>query len=42
MINAGAQWVDQEVVRDRNLVSSRRPPDLPAYMRTFIQLLREG
>lgn len=29
--NAGAQWVDQEVVVDRGLVSSRRPPDLPAF-----------
>src|SRR5712671_6247312 len=28
--NAGAQWVDQESVTDRNLVSSRKPDDIPA------------
>jgi protease I len=37
--NAGAIWVDEEVVVDRNIVSGRRPPDLPAFMRAFIQLL---
>ena len=37
--NAGAIWVDQEVVVDRNIVSGRRPPDLPAFMREFIRLL---
>ncbi|MDX1582723.1 MAG: type 1 glutamine amidotransferase domain-containing protein, partial [Thermoanaerobaculia bacterium] len=31
--NAGGQWVDQEVVRDRNWVSSRKPDDLPAFNR---------
>src|SRR5690554_3047830 len=41
MVNAGARWMDQEVVVDRNLVSSRRPPDLPVYMRTFIHVLKE-
>ena len=34
--NAGAEWEDAEVVVDRNLVSSRRPPDLPAFMRELI------
>jgi protease I len=34
--NAGAQWEDAEVVVDGNLISSRRPPDLPAFMRTLI------
>jgi protease I len=34
--NAGAEWEDAEVVIDGNLVSSRRPPDLPAFMRTLI------
>ena len=33
LINAGASYVDQEVVVDRNLVTSRRPDDLPAFMR---------
>ena len=34
--NAGAAWEDAEVVVDGNLVSSRRPPDLPAFMRELI------
>jgi deglycase len=29
--NAGAEWIDQEVVIDRNLVSSRKPDDIPAF-----------
>ena len=32
MINAGATWVDQEVVQDGNLITSRQPSDLPAFM----------
>jgi protease I len=36
MRNAGAEWEDAEVVVDGNLVSSRRPPDLPAFMRELI------
>lgn len=39
LINAGAEWVDQEVVVDRNHVTSRRPDDLPAFCRAFITLL---
>jgi protease I len=39
--NAGAVWVDEEVVVDRNIVSGRRPPDLPAFMREFIRVLAE-
>ncbi len=31
LLNAGAQWVDQEVVEDGNLITSRRPGDLPAF-----------
>jgi protease I len=38
MRNAGAEWEDSEVVVDGNLVSSRRPPDLPAFMRETIAL----
>lgn len=41
LVNAGAQWVDREVVRDGNLITSRTPADLPAFMRTIIQALRE-
>lgn len=39
MENAGSTWVDVPVVVDKNLVSSRRPPDLPDYMRAFIDLM---
>lgn len=39
MINAGAEWLDEPVVVDGHLVSSRRPPDLPDYMREFIDVL---
>jgi protease I len=39
--NAGANWVDQEVVRDRNWVSSRQPSDLPAFNREMLQLFGE-
>jgi protease I len=34
--NAGAEWVDQEVVRDGLLVTSRKPDDLPAFNREMI------
>ncbi|MDV2887042.1 DJ-1/PfpI family protein, partial [Alkalihalophilus pseudofirmus] len=34
-----ATWVDKPVVVDGNIVSSRRPPDLPDYMREFIKVL---
>jgi len=40
MVNAGAQWADTAVVRDGNIISSRRPADLPEYMRTVIDFLR--
>jgi putative intracellular protease/amidase len=36
--NAGAEWEDSEVVVDGNLVSSRKPDDLPAFMRATIEL----
>ncbi len=41
MVNAGAEWVDREVVRDGNLISSRKPDDLPAFCRTIIEALKE-
>jgi protease I len=40
--NAGAQWVDQEVVVDHGLVTSRRPEDLPAFDRKMIEEFAEG
>ena len=36
--NAGAEWMDQEVVVDNNLVSSRKPDDLPAFNREMLKL----
>ncbi|HKP88066.1 MAG TPA: type 1 glutamine amidotransferase domain-containing protein [Blastocatellia bacterium] len=36
--NAGAEWVDEEVVVDNNLVSSRKPDDIPAFNREMIKL----
>ncbi len=38
MRNAGAEWEDAEVVVDGNLISSRRPDDLPAFMRATIEI----
>jgi protease I len=35
--NAGGNWVDQEVVVDDNLTSSRKPDDLPAFCSTFVE-----
>lgn len=42
LVNAGAEWVDEPVVVDRNQISSRRPPDLPAFCRAIITFLRAG
>jgi len=39
--NAGATWVDEPVVRDRGLVTSRKPDDLPAFCREVIALFGE-
>lgn len=40
--NAGAQWVDEEVVNDRGVVTSRKPDDLPAFNRKMIEEFAEG
>ena len=40
--NAGAKWVDQEVVTDRGVVSSRKPDDIPAFNRKMIEEFAEG
>jgi protease I len=40
--NAGAQWVDEEVVVDRGIVSSRKPSDIPAFNRKTIEEFAEG
>ncbi|PYZ95235.1 protease [Salipaludibacillus keqinensis] len=39
MVNAGATWHNEEVVVDGPLVSSRRPPDLPAYGRALVEAI---
>ena len=40
--NAGAEWVDQEVVVDKGLVTSRRPDDIPAFNEKMIEEFVEG
>ncbi|TSB46963.1 type 1 glutamine amidotransferase domain-containing protein [Alkalicoccobacillus porphyridii] len=39
MENAGATWLDEAVIVDGHIVSSRRPPDLPPYAKQFADLL---
>jgi protease I len=40
VVNAGARWVDEEVVVDGNLITSRTPDDLPAFLRAIIAALK--
>ena len=40
--NAGATYVDAEVVRDGNLITSRKPDDLPAFMQAVFHAVREA
>ncbi|MDX1678393.1 type 1 glutamine amidotransferase domain-containing protein [Arsukibacterium sp.] len=40
--NAGADWVDEAVVVDNGLVTSRNPDDLPAFNRKVLEEIREG
>lgn len=42
LINAGANWVDQEVVVDEGFVTSRNPNDLPAFNSKLIEEIKEG
>jgi len=39
LINAGASWADEDVVVDRNVITSRNPDDLPAFMKAFLGVL---
>jgi protease I len=39
LVHAGAKWEDNEAVTDGNLVTSRKPDDLPAFMRSILELL---
>lgn len=40
--NAGATWVDREVVSDQGLVTSRDPDDLPAFCKTLVEAFAKG
>jgi protease I len=42
MVNAGGIWLDEEVVRDGGIITSRRPADLPAFMRAVVEALQEA
>lgn len=42
LINAGATWVDEEVVVDRGLITSRKPDDLPAFNTKMIEAFAAG
>jgi protease I len=42
VINAGAKYVDAEVVRDGNVITSRKPDDLPAFVAATMQALKEA
>jgi protease I len=39
--NAGAEWVNESVVKDGNLITSRKPADLPRFNKTIIKALRD-
>lgn len=41
VVNAGATYLDRDVVRDGNLITSRKPADLPAFMKTYLAALKE-
>ena len=40
LVHAGATWVDQEVVEDGRLITSRTPDDLPVFMRTVVRAMQ--
>ncbi|GAB0114986.1 type 1 glutamine amidotransferase domain-containing protein [Acidisoma sp. C75] len=40
--NAGAEWVDEEAVTDGLLVTARKPDDIPAFSRAFVDLLEQA
>jgi len=42
LLNAGAKWVDEEVVVDHGLVTSRSPRDLPAFCKKMVEEIAEG
>ena len=40
MENAGATWLDEAVVVDGNIISARRPPDIPEYNKALVEFLK--
>lgn len=42
VVNAGSKWVDQEVCVDGNLITARKPDDLPAFLREVLKALAAG
>ncbi|MGZ3746976.1 MAG: DJ-1/PfpI family protein, partial [Pseudobdellovibrionaceae bacterium] len=42
LLNAGATWMDQDVVVDQGLVTSRKPEDIPAFNRKMIEEFAKG
>ena len=42
LINAGVQWIDEEVVVDQGLITSRSPADIPAFCKKMIEEIAEG
>ena len=42
LINAGAKWVDKEVVEDGNLITSRKPDDIPAFSKKVIEVVAKA
>src|ERR1700733_2594530 len=40
--NAGANWVDKEVVQDGNIITSRKPDDIPAFSKKLIEVTAKG
>lgn len=42
LVNAGARWVDREVVQDKGLVTSRKPGDLPAFCDAMVEAFAGG
>jgi len=42
LVNAGANWVDEEVVVDQGFVTSRNPDDLPAFNKKLVEEIKEG
>jgi protease I len=42
LMNAGARWVDEKVVVDQGLVTSRKPDDIPDFNKKMIEEFAEG